>query len=116
MKQIRQMAIALLLLGMMQTAYSQTKVVRVYPKHGTIVATLTKPKVVVFKNKRYFFTDGVWYRSARRGYRVCAAPVGLRLKALPAGHKVVIVRGKKYFRYKGITYQKRRGHFYVVTV
>ena len=116
MKHLKQMAVAVLLLGTLQGTYAQKTVVRVYPKHGTIVATLTKPKVVVHKKNTYYFADGVWYRVNRRGYAVCAAPVGMRVKALPRGHKVVVVRGKKLYRYRGITYQKRRGHFYVVTV
>ena len=116
MRLMKQMAIAFLLLGMMTTLNAQTKVVRVYPKHGTVVAKISKPKVIVHKNKRFFFANGVWYRAGKRGYVVTAAPVGLRIKALPSGYSVVVVRGKRYFRYKGITYQKRRGHFYVVTV
>jgi len=116
MKLTKQMAVVILFMAMLQGTYAQNTVVRVYPKHGTIVAKLTKPKVVVHKKNTYYFADGVWYRANRRGYSVCAAPVGTRIKVLPRGHKVVVVRGKKFFRYKGITYQKRRGHFYVVTV
>ena len=116
MKLMKQMAILVLLIGMMQGVNAQARVVKVYPKHGTVVTALVKPKVIVHKRSKFYFADGVWYRANRRGYVVTSAPVGLRVKTLPRARKVVVVKGKRYYRYRGITYQKRRGHFYVVTL
>ncbi len=113
MKKFFLLLTGIFLMGLMQ-AHAQKKVVRVYPKHGTVVTTVHKPKVVVHAGKKFHFSNGVWYRHSRGAYVVTAAPVGIGIKRLPRGHKVVVVGGKKFYHYKGVRYQKRGRVFVVV--
>lgn len=113
MKKMILLLTGVMLMGLMQVN-AQKKVVRVYPKHGTVVTTIHKPKVVVHSGKRFHFSKGVWYRNHRGKFIVTAAPLGIGVRKLPRGHKVVIVGGKRFFHYKGIRYQKRGKLFVVV--
>ena len=108
--------IIMVFLGAMSTMNAQRKVVKVYPKHGTVVTTITKPKVIVHKGAKFNFASGVWYKAQGRKYVVCAAPLGITLRHLPRGYKVVRVNGRKLYKYKGIWYQKKRGGYLIVTV
>ena len=116
MKNIKLMLLTLALIGGMATAAAQRTVVRVYPKHGTVVTTIHQPRVVVHKKTKFYFADGVWYKTRGRKYVVCAAPVGIKLRTLPRGHKVVVVKGRKLYKYKGIWYKKSGRNFIVVNV
>lgn len=102
--------------GALVSTNAQRKVVKVYPKHGTVVTTVHKPKVVIHKGTRFHFAKGVWYRAQGKNYVVCAAPIGGVVKHLPRGYKVVRVKGRKLYKYKGIWYQKRRGGYIIVNV
>lgn len=113
MKKIFLLMTGMLLMGLMQVN-AQKKVVRVYPKHGTVVTTIHKPKVIVHTGKKYHFSKGVWYRFNKGRYIVTAAPLGIGIKRLPRGHKVVVLGGKKFYTYKGVRYQKRGRVFVVV--
>ena len=103
-------------MGGMLTVNAQRTVVRVYPKHGTVVTTIHKPRVVVHKKTNFYFSDGVWYRARGRKYVVCAAPVGINVRTLPRGNKVVVVNGRKLYKYKGIWYKRSGRNFVVVNV
>ncbi|MEM8999257.1 MAG: DUF6515 family protein [Bacteroidota bacterium] len=116
MKNLKRMVLAVVLLGSMVTAEAQRKVVRVYPKHGTVVTTIHQPRVVVHNKANFYFADGVWYRARGRNYVVCAAPVGIRVKHLPRTRTVVVVNGRKLYNYKGIWYKKSGRHYVVVNV
>ena len=116
MKNLKLMISAVVLLGTLFSLSAQTKVVSVYPKHGTVVTKIYKPKKVVFKKANFHFAKGVWYKKRGRNYVVCAAPVGIKVRTLPRGNKVVKVKGRKLYKYKGIWYKKKRGGFVVVTV
>nr|WP_298999214.1 DUF6515 family protein [uncultured Allomuricauda sp.] len=116
MKNFRNLIMVFLVLGTMAACASQTKVVRVYPKHGTVVTTIHSPKVVVHKKTNFYFAEGVWYKARGRRYVVCAAPVGVRLRTLPRGYKIVWRNGRKLYSYKGIWYKKTGRNFVVVTV
>jgi len=116
MKNLRIVFVMLVFLGGMITVNAQRKIVKVYPKHGTVVTTIHKPSVVVHKNVKFHFAKGVWYKAAGKKYIVCAAPVGVTIRRLPKGHKVVRINGRKLYKYKGIWYKKRGGKFLVVTV
>lgn len=104
------------LVGAMFMSNAQRKVVRVYPKHGTVVTTVVKPRVVVHKKTNFYVADGVWYKKRARKYMVCAAPVGVKVRTLPRGNKVVVVKGRKFYKYKGIWYQKTGRNYVVVNV
>ncbi|UJH67709.1 DUF6515 family protein [Allomuricauda sp. SCSIO 65647] len=116
MKKVKILLLVVTLFGSLLTVEAQRTVVRVYPKHGTVVTTINGPKVVVHKRTNYYFADGVWYRARGRKYVVCAAPIGIKVRALPRGNKIVVVNGRKLYKYKGIWYKKSGRHFVVVTV
>ncbi len=113
MKNLKIVMIVLVFLGTMLSANAQRKVVKVYPRHGTIVTTVHKPKLVVHKGAKFHFAKGVWYKARGKKYVVCAAPLGITVKHLPRGYKVVRVNGRKVYKYKGIWY-KKKGRGYVV--
>ena len=116
MKALKTILVAMALVGSIVTASAQKTVVHVYPKHGTVVTTISKPRAVVYKKTNFYIADGVWYKARGRKYVVCAAPVGIKVRTLPRAHKVVYVKGRKFYKYRGIWYKKRGRNFVVVTV
>lgn len=117
MKNLKLVLIVLILLGGIAQATAQRKVVKVYPKHGTIVTKVHKPKIVVHKKVNFHFSDGVWYKAQGRRFVVCAAPIGVQLRRLPRGRKVVMLsNGRKVYKYKGVWYKKKGRGYVVVTV
>ncbi len=115
MKTLKILLVMALMIGAFNSAEAQ-RVVKVYPRHGTVVTTVHKPKIYKFHGLKYRFAAGVWYKPFGRKYVVCAAPAGLRINVLPRGHRVVYVRGKRYYKYRGVYYKKRRSGFKVVIV
>lgn len=115
MKKIQLAIIAMVFLGSLQLANAQ-KVLRVYPRHGTVVRTVYKPVVISHGSTTFHFSDGVWYTSAHGSYVVCPPPRGVVIRHLPRGRAVVRINGKKYYRYKGVYYQRHRHGFIVVEV
>jgi hypothetical protein len=116
MKNFKILLVVMALFGAMISANAQRTVVRVYPKRGTIVKTVKKPKVVVHKKTNFYFANGIWYKARGRNYVVCAAPVGVKVRKLPRGNKVVVVNGRKLYKYKGIWYKKSGRKYIVVNV
>ena len=116
MKNLKIAMVAMLFLGGLITVNAQRKVVKVYPKHGTVVTTIHKPVVVLHNNVKFHFASGVWYKPRGKKYVVCAAPIGVTLRRLPRGYKVVRVNGRKLYKYKGIWYKKRGKRYIVVNV
>ncbi len=115
MKKMHKIILLTLLLGMTYTAGAQ-RVVTVYPKYGTVVRTVYKPRVVVHKGSTFHFSDGIWYTAKGGSYIVCAAPRGVVVKRLPRGRRVVRINGRKHYRYKGVVYQKTRRGYMVVHI
>ncbi|AWX43105.1 hypothetical protein HME9304_00092 [Flagellimonas maritima] len=113
MKTLKSILITLLILGSFSMANAQRTVVRVYPKHGTVVKTVNNPSVVVHNKTNFYFADGVWYRARGRNYVVAAAPVGIKVRRLPRTRSVVVVNGRRLYKYRGVWY-KRTGRNYVV--
>ena len=116
MKNLKLILLTMALMGGMLTSTAQRTVVRVYPKHGTVVTTIKKPRGVVHKKTNFYLADGIWYKARGKKYVVCAAPVGVRVRTLPRGNKVVVVNGRKLYKYKGIWYKRSGRHYVVVTV
>ncbi len=108
--------VVIALLGTMFSVNAQRTVVKVYPKHGTVVHKVSKAKVVVHKNSNYHFAKGVWYKARGKKFVVCAAPVGIKVRTLPRGNKVVQVNGRKLYKYKGVWYKKKGRGYIVVNV
>ncbi|WP_136468092.1 DUF6515 family protein [Flagellimonas onchidii] len=116
MKNLKTILFTIAFLGTILVTSSQRTVVRVYPKHGTVVTKITKPKVVVHKKTNFYFADGVWYKTRGKKYVVCAAPTGIKVRRLPPARRVVVVNGRKLYRYRGVWYKKTGRHYVVVTV
>ncbi|MDT0540081.1 DUF6515 family protein [Croceitalea sp. P059] len=116
MKNLKTFLAAIAILSAMFISNAQKKVVRVYPTHGTVVTTVTKPKIIVHKKTNFYFADGVWYKAKGRKYVVVGAPVGLKVRKLPRGKKLVVINGRKLYRYKGIWYKKSGRNYVIVNV
>ncbi|MEM7484829.1 MAG: DUF6515 family protein [Bacteroidota bacterium] len=116
MKNVKLMLMILALVGTFSIAQAQKTVVRVYPKHGTVVKTVNKPRVVVHNKTNFYFSDGVWYRAQGRNYVVAAAPVGVKVRRLPRTRSVVVVNGRKLYKYRGVWYRKTGRNYVVVNV
>ncbi len=116
MKSLKLLLTAIILISTLGAANAQRTVVKVYPKHGTVVKTIHKPKVYVHKGVRFHLAGGIWYKTRGKRYVVCAAPAGIKVRRLPRGHRIVYVGGKRYYKYKGILYVKRGRNFRVVYV
>lgn len=116
MKNLKIVLVVMVFLGTLFPANAQRKVVKVYPKHGTVVSTIHKPNVVIHKGAKFHFSDGVWYKTRGGNFVVCAAPIGIRVRHLPRGYKVVRVNGRKLYKYKGIWYKKKGRGYLIVNV
>jgi len=116
MKNLKLPFLILVFLGGMLMANAQRAVVKVYPKHGTVVAKISKPRIVVHKRTNFYVADGVWYKARGKKYVVCAAPRGVKVRTLPRGNKVVVVNGRKLYKYKGIYYKRSKRHYTVVNI
>lgn len=92
----------------------QAHKVKVYPRHGTVVAKVYQPRIVVHKGINFYYAKGIWYKPYGRKYVVCRGPIGLRIKFVPKGYKIVRINGKKYYHHNGIYYAKKRGYYTVV--
>ena len=116
MKTFKLMLLTLIVTISFSSCTAQRTVVKVYPKHGTVVTTLSKPRVIVHQKRNFYFANGVWYKAQGRKYVVCAAPVGIKVRQLPRGNKLVVVNGRKLYNYKGVWYKKSGKHYIVVNV
>ncbi|MER3318918.1 MAG: DUF6515 family protein [Allomuricauda sp.] len=117
MKRMKIVLVIASFLGAVIATQAQTRtVVRVYPKHGTIVRTIANPRVVVHKKTNYYYADGVWYKARGKRYIVTAAPRGIKVRALPRGSKVVYRNGRRLHQYRGVWYKKRGRHYVVVNI
>jgi hypothetical protein len=63
---------------------------------------------------RYYYHDGIFYRSYRRGYLVVPAPIGAVVGGPPPGHVVVMVEHDPYAYYRGVFYRSRPSGWVVV--
>ena len=116
MKNLKLILLTVALMGGLLATNAQRTVVKVYPRHGTIVTTVKKPRVVVHNKTNFYFADGVWYKARGRKYVVVGAPIGVKVRRLPRGNKVVVVNGRKLYKYKGIWYKKSGRNYVVVNV
>ncbi len=117
MKQMKMILAIVAFLGTILTIQAQTRtVVKIYPKHGTMVRTVSNPRIIVHKKTSFYYADGVWYKARGKRYVVTAAPRGIRLKTLPRGSKVVYRNGRRLYQYRGIWYKRSGNHYVVVNV
>lgn len=59
---------------------------------------------VMVGSRRYYYDAGTFYIRARGGYTVVAAPIGARIRALPAGFVSVRIGGMDYYCFNGVYY------------
>ncbi|MEL6918590.1 MAG: DUF6515 family protein [Bacteroidota bacterium] len=115
MKNLKNVLIILVLFGSLAAVHAQTTV-NLYPKYGTVVTKVYKPKVIVHRGVNFHFSNGIWYKTRGRKYVVCAAPVGVKVRQLPRGNKVIVYNGRKLYKYKGVWYKKSGRGYIVVNV
>ena len=114
MKKLKIVLALFMIFGSLNFATAQRKVVKVYPKHGTIVTKVHKSKIIVHNRINFHFTDGVWHKPKGKKLVVCAAPAGVQVRHLPQGNKVVkLGNGIKVYKYKGVWF-KKKGRAYVL--
>ena len=80
------------------------------PKRGAVVKKLPNGLVTLnHKGARLHYHNGVFYKAkGAASFVVVKAPVGLRVKALPPGHKK-IVHGKRHYLYHYGTFYTKTG-------
>jgi hypothetical protein len=69
-----------------------------YPAPGYAVSVLPDGNVVVnYRNGRYFYHSGVWFRPLGPRYVVVRPPVGISVAVLPSGYTTLWARGVPYY-------------------
>jgi hypothetical protein len=87
---------------------------RIYPARGFYVPVLPRDhRVVVYRNARYYFHGGAWYRPLGGRFVVVAPPIGLFIPFLPPYYTTIWVAGVPYY-YANEVYYMNQGDGYVV--
>ncbi|MGB5446752.1 MAG: DUF6515 family protein [Psychromonas sp.] len=81
---------------------------------GSVLTTL--PPRHQHVREGIYYSDGVYYRDAPRGYIVIRPPRGVRVDTIPSRHKVIHYQNRDYFKSKGVWYRfdPRRRQYRVV--
>lgn len=74
-----------------------------YPAKGTHVLYVNSAKRIKH-NWVFYHANGIYYKKSTRGYKIVAAPVGIRVKELPAKHVRIVLNGRNYFYHYGTYY------------
>ena len=78
---------------------------RYYPPRGYIAPRLPDAyRELVYRKKRYYFHDGVWYRRITTGFIVILPPIGVAIPVLPPFYTVIWVGSIPYYYANGIYY------------
>lgn len=81
---------------------------RYYPSRGVVVDAIPRDHVVVpYRDTRYYFHGGVWYRPSGPRFVVVAPPIGLSISLLPPYYTTVWVGGVPYYYADGVYYNWR---------
>jgi len=81
---------------------------RYYPPRGTYYDHIPRDHLVVpYRDTRYYFHGGVWYRPDGLRFVVVAPPVGLTLSLLPPYYTTVWIGGAPYYYADGVYYTWR---------
>lgn len=89
-----------------QKRYPRKRVVVVRQRRVSTVRGLPRNSTrLSFRARNYHFNNGIYYLSTGRGYQVVKAPVGLRIKRLPASTVVVKGPKTKYWFHSGTYYR-----------
>jgi hypothetical protein len=85
------------------------------PRRGAVIASAPSACISLnFRGLSLFFSNGVYYRPHANGYRVVAAPIGIRINALPRGYVQFYVGNEPFFYYGGTYYRNTGGYYEVV--
>ncbi|MDY8134310.1 DUF6515 family protein [Aquimarina sp. 2201CG5-10] len=69
------------------------------------VRTLPSTTVVIKRNGiHYHYHRGLYYRYYGGRYVVVTAPIGIRVKILPVGHRTIVLANIPYYYYQGTYY------------
>ena len=86
-----------------------------YPARGGYVNVLPSGhRMVVFGRARYYFFDGVWYRSMGGRFLIVAPPIGLAVTFLPPYYTTIMVGGVPYYYANEVYYTAAPGGYVVV--
>ncbi|OED36700.1 hypothetical protein AB832_05465 [Flavobacteriaceae bacterium (ex Bugula neritina AB1)] len=113
MKTLLKTLVLIISLSAFTTSYAIAKPI---PSKKVVVIKGHKPKLIVYKNVKYYRDNGIWYKKKRNKYVVVKAPVGARIATLPMGCKKVRIKGVTYYRCKGVFYKKSGRKFIIVNV
>jgi hypothetical protein len=82
--------------------------------HGYAMRWARPEKLAI--DGEYYYDEGVYYLKGDGGYTVVSAPIGAKIKTLPAGYETVSVddAGTKNYYYGGVFYEKRSDGYVVV--
>ncbi len=77
-----------------------------YPRHGYVVRELPRNyRIFRYRNSRYYFDDGIWYRPGPGGFVVVTPPFGLEVSLLPPFYTTIWVGGIPYYYADGVYYR-----------
>lgn len=81
---------------------------RYYPPRGAVFDAIPRNHVVVpYRDTRYYFHGGVWYRPDGIRFIVVAPPIGLTVSLLPPYYTTVWIGGSPYYYADGVYYAWR---------
>ena len=70
-------------------------------------------RVVMYRNSRYYFAEGVWYRPWGGRFMVVAPPIGLFVPFLPGAYVTLWVHGIPYYYANEVYYTPTAGGYVV---
>lgn len=103
-----------------------------YDKRKYAYLKNNRHNVVTYKPRRYFsniprnsasirfngisftFSDGIYYRKAKRGYHAVKPPRGLRIRSLPKHHSYFKRHNRTYYTYQNVYYLADNNGYRVV--
>ena len=103
------LAVMIMLMLIPNDSFAQRRggrvVVRQRRRAAVIVDLPREHERVVVGGREFFYSRGVYYRTGPHGYVTIAAPLGARVRMLPAGYTTVTIGGGPFFFYYGTYYR-----------
>jgi hypothetical protein len=82
---------------------------RYYPRYGTVMTTLPPNYYdVPYRGERFYFQNGIWFRSTGAFFSVTIPPAGVIVPVLPPDYAVVPVGAVPYYYANGVYYTTAR--------
>lgn len=76
-----------------------------YPPRGYVTPRLPDAyRVLVYRDTRYYYHSGVWYRRSPTGFIVVFPPIGVAIPILPPFYTIIWVGSVPYYYANGIYY------------